>query len=493
MRSSPPSDLQGQIDPARPIQSHPARVLLALARAKRTGTLQLTASAAHPVVTRLVLVEGQIVFAESEEDSKRLIERLIAEGAQVSPDALELELELEGRVGWSRLVRANELAVVHGAVPPFTAQTTLAEVIRDRASSSFRMVEGAWTFADDPSVAAVPRYPVPFERLVIDALEHPDVAPVFERALARYARHYPRLEGDSQQNTTLFGMTPKRFRTVRLLDGTQTFGEVLEKSPMGPTAASALVGALTIFERIWWNAEPTIKAPSGQTPAQAASARSVAVEPASPSRPPAAEPSRSYRVAAEPSGSHRVAAPMPLAPEPSGSHRASVAPTQAASEPRSAAGNPLLAELLRRNPGAPTGGAPASAPSEALSPQARFERGKSDLAAGRLRRAVVELGHALAAEPGNTSYALYEHFARYLEATTAEDRSALAKESVAAAGRRLREVDNDAFAHHVLGRVAFVQGDLERALRAFKSAERLNPKDVETIRYQRLLLARQKK
>jgi tetratricopeptide (TPR) repeat protein len=465
MRSSPSSDLQGQIDPARPIQSHPARVLLALARAKRTGTLQLTASAAHPVVTRLVLVEGQIVFAESEEDSKRLIERLIAQGAQVSPDALELELELEGRVGWGRLVRANELAVIHGAVPPFTAQTTLAEVIRDRASSSFRMVEGAWTFADDPSVAAVPRYPVPFERLVIDALEHPDVAPVFERALARYARHYPRLEGDSQQNTTLFGMTPKRFRTLRLLDGTQTFGEVLEKSPMGPTAASALVGALTIFERIWWNAEPTIKAPSGQTP----------------------------RVAAEPSGSHRVAAPMPLAPEPSGSHRASVAPTQAASEPRSAAGNPLLAELLRRNPGAPTGGAPASVPSEEPSPQARFALGKADLAAGRLRRAVVELGRALEAEPGNLSYLLHERFARYLEAATPEDRSALAKEAVAAAGRRLREADNDAFAHHVLGRVAFDQGDDERALRAFKSAERLNPKDVETIRYQRLLLARQKK
>ena len=58
---------------------------------------------------------------------------------------------------------------------------------------------------------------------------------------------------------------------------------------------------------------------------------------------------------------------------------------------------------------------------------------------------------------------------------------------------RVREVEHDAFAYHVLGRLAFDQGDDERARKAFKAASRHEPNDVETLRFLRILASRAKK
>jgi tetratricopeptide (TPR) repeat protein len=317
------------------------------------------------------------------------------------------------------------------------------------------------------------------------------VAPAFEHALDRYARHYPRLEGDSKENTTLFGMTPARFRTLRLLDGAHALTEILSQSPMGATEAAALVAALTIFERIWWNATPSPKAPTGAVAAQRPQppARPLTME-----RPPTAiEELRALEHA-------------PRGPTPSpASHRAPSQIRMPTPSPSSTPGHvpspALVQELLRRHPGArpPSsqgapaqgGGAPHSHP-ETLTPQGHFERGKAHLGAGRLHPAVLELGRAFELEPDNASYKLHARFARYL-AASADERAALAKEVGALAAQRTREVETDAFAFHVIGRIAFDQGDDERARRAFRAAERNDPKDVETLRYQRLLVARQKK
>jgi tetratricopeptide (TPR) repeat protein len=491
---SPPSVVQGRIDPERPIQSHLARALLPLLRGKRTGALQLAVSAPRPARTQIVIVEGQIAFAEAEADASRLLQRLTDQGALGAPQALRLEREVLENRGWSGMMRASELAVTHAEVPPHLAQTAISEVVRERVASALRVLEGEWAYRDDPRAASVPRYPVPFERTVIEALAHADVAPAFEHALARYARHYPRLEGDSKENTTLFGMTPARFRTLRLLDGAHALTEVLAESPMGSAEAAALVAALTIFERIWWNATPTPKAPTGAVPAQRPEARA---RPLTMERPPTAiEELRSLEQA--PRGptpaSHRapsqIRMPTPSPSEPRPASAANVVPSSA-----------RIQELLRlggaRSPS--TQASPAQPPSaplshpETLTPQGHFERGKAHLSAGRLHPAAVELGRAFELEPDNATYKLNARFARYLAATAADERAALGKEVVSLAAQRVREVETDAFAYHVIGRVAFDQGEDDRARKAFKAAERNDPKDVETLRYQRLLAARQKK
>ena len=490
--SPPPSVIQGRIDPERPIQSHLARALLPLVRGKRTGALQLAVSTPRPIRTQIVIVEGHIVFAEAEPDASRLLEHLTEQGVLGTPQAIRLERELLENRGWSGMMRASELAVTHGDVPPHVAQLAICEVVRARVASALRVLEGEWAYRDDPRAASVPRYPVPFERTVLESLAHPDVAPAFEQALGRYTRHYPRLEGDSQENTTLFGMTPARFRTLRLLDGAHALSEVLSQSPMGSTEAAALVAGLTIFERIWWNATPTPKAPTGAIPAQRpqAPARPLTMERA----PTAIEELRALeqtpRGPTQPP-THRAPSQIRM-PTPS---------TGPASSPNAVPTSARIQELLRRGGGArspssqavspPSSGPPSQA--ETLTPQGHFERGKSHLAAGRLHPAALELGRAFELEPDNATYKLHARFARYLETPLADERAALAKEVVSLAMQRVREIETDAFAYHVIGRVAFDQGEDDRARKAFKAAERNDPKDVETLRYQRLLAARQKK
>jgi tetratricopeptide (TPR) repeat protein len=494
---APPSVVRGRLDPERPIQSHLARALLLLVRAKRTGALQLSVTGPKPTRTQLVIVDGHIVFAEADLDAAHLLERLVEEGALAAAQATRIERELLADRGWSGVVRAAELAVTQAHVAPHIAQQAISEVIRARVSSALRVLDGEWAYRDDPRAASVPRYAVPFERTVIEALAHADVAPAFEAALARYARHYPRREGDSNENTTLFGVTPSRLRTLRLLDGAHALSEVLAQSPMGAKDAAAFIAALTIFERIWWDATPTPKAPTGTIPAQPprAPARPLTVERA----PTAIEELRALEHAPRgptpPPSTHRGPSHIRM-PTPS--------PGEAcpASAPNVVPSSARIQELLRRQPGARppssqvVGAQSTAAPPlqhEMLTPQGHFERGKAHLSAGRLHPASMELGRAFELEPDNATYKLYARFVRYLEASAADERAALGKEVASLAMHRVREVETDAFAYYVIGRVAFDQGEDDRARKAFKAAERNDPKDVETLRYQRLLIARQKK
>ena len=59
--------------------------------------------------------------------------------------------------------------------------------------------------------------------------------------------------------------------------------------------------------------------------------------------------------------------------------------------------------------------------------------------------------------------------------------------------KRVKEDRADAFALHVVGRLAFENDDNERALKAFKASERLAPQDTENARYLRLVAGRMKR
>ena len=486
MTAGEPSVIEGRIDAERPIQTHLARALLPLVRGKRTGALQLIVSQPRPTRAQVVIVDGQLAFAESEVDASRLLERLIDLGALGTPQAVRIERELVENRGWSGMVKASELAVSEAAVRPEVALGAISEVIAARVAWCLRQPSGEWIYRDDPRAAAVPRYPVPFEKTVLEALAHADCAPRFEAALERYARHYPRLEGESNENTTLFGMTPARFRTLRLLDGAHALSEILTASPMGKAEAAALLAGLTIFERIWWNATPSPKAPTGTVPAQrpAPPPRPVTIERAPTSIEELRALERSPQPAAAP-GARPIT--MARAPTPAPGSSPKIVPSPA-----------VVAELLRRGgrpaPRAEQGeGPPPSSQVDALSPHGHFDRGKTHLAAGRLAPAATDFNRALELDPENKEYLLRARFVAYLLASAGSVRSALEMEVHERALARTKEAEDDAFAYHVLGRLAFDQGDDERARKAFRMAERLAPNDVETLRYQRLLVSRKKK
>ncbi len=487
--------IEGRIDPARPIQTHLARALFPLLKGKRTGALQLAIAGER---TQLVIADGQLVFAESETDAGAFLEALARAGAIEASRAADILMAVLEARGWSGLVKASELTVTEGRVPPNVALQAISETVRARVLSSLVALEGEWAYRDDPRAGSVPRYPVQFEKTVLEALAHPACAPHFAQALERYARHYPRLEGDKQESSTLFGMTPARLRTLRLLDGAHALTEVLAQSPMGAMEAASLIAGLTMFERIWWNPTPSPKAPTGAVPAQ----RAVAPRPVTMERAPAAiEELRALgrpvtqvpQAGARPPSEIRMPTPSPHAPRGDKAH----------SKPN-AINAALVSELLRRGgaarPASQQGLAAERAPSapkpppsqgETLSPRGHFDRGKTHLVAGRFAAASQDFARAHELEPDDASYRLHARFAQYVQGTG--DRAVLDKELVQLATARVREVEHDAFAFHVLGRLAFDQGDDERARKALKQAERLAPNDVETVRYLRILAGRMKK
>lgn len=463
----------GRIDPEQPIQTHLVRALLPLVRARRTGAMQLVAGT-PPVRSQIVLVDGMIAFAESDADASLLLTRLVDAGALGPTQAMRIERRVFDDRGWSGVVKASELAVSEGHVRPEVAMTAVSEVVRGRVESCLRIADGQWIYRDDPRAASVPRYAVTFEKTVLDALAHPECAARFEQALARYASRYPRLDGDRGENTTLFGMTPARFRTLRLLDGVHTLSEVLAQSPLGATEAAALIAGLTMFERIWWNAEPVARTPSGAVQASPQPRpRPVTIE-----RPPTAiDQLRAL-------GRARAATPPPGRP---------VTPTPGPSDPRA------IAELLRRGgaPRAPSeirppGPAPASS-AEQLSARGHFERGLAHLAGGRIAAAGTDFAHAAQLEPDDLVFRLHARFAAHLQAPAGPSRKALDKELHELASELAHGDSPEPFALHVLGRLYFEAGEDDKALRAFKAAERLAPKDVENLRYLRLLAGRMKR
>jgi tetratricopeptide (TPR) repeat protein len=457
--------VEGRIDPERPIQTHLARALLPLVRGRRTGALQIVEAGEPPLRAQLVVADGAIVFAEAEADVGKLLERLVDAGALVPVQAMRIARRVNEDRGWSGVVRASELAVFEGHVRPEVAMTAASEVVRARVESCLRITAGAWSYRDDPRAAAVPRYPVTFEKAVLDATAAPDQAPRFHRALARYADRYPKLEGQRNERTTSFGLTPARFRTLRLLDGMHRLSDVLAQSPLGAVEAAALLAGLTMLERIWWNAEPTARAsvPLPTVRPERPTERPLTIERA----PPELEQLRAL-------GRMPTPAPAP------------------GSSPQAA----LISELLRR--GAPRAVSeirpptqPASSPDH-LSARGHLDRGVGHMLAGRLPAAAADFHRAIQLEPTNLGYQLHARFVAWLQAPAGPLRARAEKELHELATQLSRE-GQDAFAHHALGRIHYDAGDDDRALRAFRAAERLAPGDVENQRYLRLLTARIKK
>lgn len=590
--------VRGRIEPGALVQTHLSRALLPVVRARGTGALRVRGGP-RELRTQIVLAEGQIIFAEAEPDGSQLLQRLLELGQLSGPAAMRLERRLLDERSWSALVTGGELAVAEGAAPD-VVQRSIADTVHARVVEALRLEDGEWLYAADPRAAGVPHYRVPFERALFEALGHPETAPRMHHVLGPYARHYPRLEGDSTQNTTLFGVTPARLRTLRLLDGTRPFEAVLGSSPMGPQDAAAMVAGLTMLERIWWSPTPNGNAPAvgpsalgnvhPRGPSQAfapaaptpRSPSQVTVPGASPHpRGPSAHgvPSTTPVTQTHPSQAASLGQPAlgqtsPRAPTPVGGTDDGVRPSprgpsflgqggaaleQARARVRAgaspsgqvpAAGTPPSGVPSRgavpaiphapqagaRRP-TPTGGfstrpqaAPSSHPTAHppalhgaqpvhprgptsspdpieqlrrirpptqhghvdLSAQGHAERARLHLRGGRIVPAMQDFERAVELEPSNERYVLGALFTRYLHAE-GPARKALETDLRARAIGFIREHKDDAFGYQAIGRLFFETGDDEQALKAYRAAERLEPNDVETTRYLRLLIARQKR
>lgn len=461
------SEVEGRIESGKWIQTHLSRVLLQLERGKRTGALHLTAAE----VTQLVIVEGQIVFAEAPEDTALLFERLVNEGSLEPISARRIERRVAEAPSWSGIVRAAELVIQDARVAPNMLQQALLATIRHRVASCFRTFDGAWIFRDDPRAAGVPRYPVVLEATLVEALSEGEAAARIREILRGYGSRFPRLEKESGVGTTKYLLTPGRYRVLRLVDGTRTFDEILEQSALGANEGASLIAAFTMLERIWWATERTAAPVIGDSAPEGR--RQVTIERAPTSirearlpvpTPSERAPSREVGMHTLPRASDRARQPTPSTPLD-------------------------MEDLLKRlRPRTRSGETESQAPTA----RAHFDRGKTHFDAGRHVAAGTEFDKAVALEPANANYILHARFVAFTQAPIAR-RKELEVELVELVNKYVKDNKADAFALHVIGRIAFENNDTERALKAFKASERILPEDSENVRYLRLVAARMKR
>lgn len=482
-RSPHVSEAEGVIESTKWIQTHIARVLLQLERGKRTGALHVTSSEG---TAQMVIVDGHVVFAESEADTSLLFERLIKDGSLDAISARRLERRVAEARGWSGIVRAAELMIQDARVVPNLLQQALAATIRARVSATFRLFEGRWIFRDDPRATAVPRYPVLLEATLVEALAESQTAARIRELLRGYGSRFPRLEKESGVGTTKYLLTPGRYRVLRLVDGTRSFDEVLQQSPLGPDEGASLIAAFTMLERIWWATERTAAPVHGDS--APVDRRQATIERAPTSIREVGLPSSVLRPSTPPSSLRSPTPPARAAQHtPAPLARPSTPPPRVPQHTPSA---PLdMNELLRRlKPRTRSGETEVQAPTA----QVHFDRGKTHFAAGRHPAAAAEFEKAAALEPANTNFALHARFLAFSLATTTQ-RELLETDVLELAMKRVKEDRADAFALYVVGRLAFEKDDNERAMKAFRAAEKLAPQDTENARYLRLVTARMKR
>lgn len=466
MSGEAPTGSSGRIERARPIQTHLARLLLALGRGRRTGAIRVASGASSELPTQLVVVDGKLVFAESPPDAAEMLARFVERGLLDAPRAAAIGERVEREHTWSRLVRASELVVRETDVPPSLTQGMLQEAVERRVGETLRVLEGEWVYQDDERARSVTRVPVAFERLTLDALAHPDVAPVFEQEILRYGHLYPTLEGGAAERTTLYGLTPARFRTLRMLDGRRALGSILEASPLGREGAATLVVGFTILEQVRWSEMP--KPSQSELPS--------AARPARPATPQPEARTFSRAATAIDALEHRQAV-------------ATICGETASAEPdRRTPESGVLRDLLRR--GGSSGGVVRAATAQQLAPEDLWLRGKNHLASGRIALAHADFESAFRELPEESKYELHFRFTEYLTSAESAAREATIDRLRSLAASRVRRAEPDPFAFYVLGRVAFDAGDEDKARKAFGAAARLAPSDVETQRYQRLLAGR---
>ena len=461
------SEVEGRIESGKWIQTHLSRVLLQLERGRRTGALHLTAAE----VTQLVIVEGQIVFAEAPEDTALLFERLVNEGSLEPISARRIERRVAEAPSWSGIVRAAELVIQDARVAPNMLQQALLATIHHRVASCFRTFDGAWIFRDDPRASGVPRYPIVLEATLVEALSEGEAAARIREILGGYGSRFPRLEKESGVGTTKYLLTPGRYRVLRLVDGTRTLDEILQQSALGANEGASLIAAFTMLERIWWAMERTAapvmgdSAPEGRRMATIERAPTPIREARLPVPPPSERaPSREVGMHTLPRASERARHATPSTPVD-------------------------MEDLLKRlRPRTRSGETEIQAPTA----RAHFDRGKTHFDAGRHVAAGTEFDKAVALEPANANYVLHARFVAFTQAPITR-RKELEVELIELVTKYVKDNKADAFALHVIGRIAFENNDMERALKAFKASERIFPEDSENVRYLRLVAARTKR
>lgn len=409
-------------------------MLTSVARGERSGTLEVTSD---EVTTLLFFSKGQLVFAEQSTLGETLGRRLLRDGKLTQDQYAAVIQRMTSELIESEQMRFGEVVVALGFLEPEEVHEALRAQARRRLFSCFQWSRVAlgWDASPEP-LRSIAHFPTPVLPVIAAGIrEHWSVQQTLP-TLGPNGERYPALTKSAAEVSRELGLAPEDSAFLRLIDGRKTVATLRDARALDRLGRAHLLTTLILT----------------------ASVR-LADRALDPSKPP---PPASSRMAPR-AAVQRLAAQL-------AAHRTRVKPRSVAPPPVDERRSGLQAEQAH-------------------------QRGRMHMGYDAWPLAARELRRAAELDPTMLEYELFAAWAEFRADPPADERAAAAaREALEELAQRVRRKDRDhAFAWHVRGQLAAIEGDDEAALKYFSRALANDPSDAEAERFVRLLKLRLKK
>ncbi len=407
-----------------------ARVLTSIVRGDRTGTLEVTST---DVTTILFFSQGKLVFAEQGTLGETLGRRLVREGKLTQEQYSAVIQQMTSRLIESEQMRFGEVVVALGYLEPEMVHDALHAQVRRKLLCCFQWarVGIGWDPSPEP-VREVAHWPTPVLPVIVEGIREFWTLPQTLPTLGPNGERFPVLAKTQREVSQQLELTPGESGYLRKLDGRTTINQLRDGRGLDRLGRARLLSALIL------------------TGGVRLSDRAL-----DPSKPPPPSGSKEQPRAAV----QRLAAQL------------------AASRKR----------LERKSLVPPMDGQRA-----ALEAEQAHQRGRTQMGYDAWPVAARELRRAAELQPDVIEYELYARWAEFRAVPPPDPRAAeAARQELMELTQRVRKKDRDnAFAWHVRGQLAALEGDDEAALKLFSRAYSLDRSDSEAERFLRLLKRR---
>jgi tetratricopeptide (TPR) repeat protein len=415
------------------------RTLLSLRQQRRTGIVKIDAAGTR---TFVYLRDGIPVFAEEGSGGETLGRLLVRLRLLTKDQYLEVLSKMTDALVYNEQIRFGETAVELGHLSETQVREALHDQVRWKVIRCFQRDELTWTFEDGAShVEDAGDFPMSIEALVFGAVMWLDRERRLELGLAGVLDKFVQVPAAERAGlATRLGLEQSLAPGFAVLNGDTRVRDLLER---GVGAAFDLEAVLTSMVMLGYGGFSTEKPEA---------------------------PRRDAAQAAPPSDRRHERASV--SPPPIDRLRASQVLRRIDSVIRNFQTND--ADIFRE---------PSCEHERRLLGEQAFQRGRAHLDGARLPQATSAFRRAVHLAPENTEYALYALWCDLKEKLAETAPTALLKRAASAA---VRTDPNLAFGYYVLGRIAFVASEHDKAVRFFRRTLALDSAMKDAERHLRL-------
>ena len=436
---SAPSGDEGQPGPSL------AELLVELKERGETGVIEVHADGFR---TDIYLHSGDPVLAEGGTVRETLGRLLLRHGTLREEDYVRVIQRMTESLVESEPLRMGEALVELGLLTPVEVYEALVTQVQEKVIACFHFEQVDLSFRPR---AVLPEHGGAFRCAPAEAVMLRGVKAHFDARriaalLAPYESRHPAVRGEVTTLAERFQLDPAEQRFLRGLTGERTLAALRQDGTLDALHAGQLLAALVIARALQLHDRPIKKAPH-----------------ASPV--PTARP---------------IQKSDPIRPPTPQSTQKSVRPEEALRRLRSL--------TLRK-----ASDATRSRKEAELGAEQFFQRGKQLLRQGATAGAAKEFERALSLRSGELEYQLYAAWTASLALGDAAARSSARGSAREVALQLVRQDQNHAKAHAILGQMLLEEGDVGAAEKHFRIAITTDPKEIDAERGLRLAAKRREK